>query len=860
MSTDTTTKTSAARLARDAYLYVRQSTLYQVANNTESTTRQYDLKGRAIALGWPPERIHVIDVDQGHSGASAADREGFQHLVAEVSLGRAGIVLGLECSRLARNNADWHRLLQICAHNDTLICDEDGLYDPTSFNDRLILGMKGQISEAELYYLRARMQGGLLAKARRGQLRTRQPIGLVHDDAGNVVLDPDTGVRQAVQLVFDTFTATGSARAVVKSFTENGLTFPGRHLSGPHHGQLYWKQLRHNEVLHLLHNPAYAGAYVYGRRKHTTDLDGHHHATIKPIDQWTVLIHDHHPGYLSWTQYEHNQQVLAANAAARGQARTAGPAREGPALLQGLVICGRCGNRMSVGYHTRAGGILVPDYHCQRQSISAAVPECQAITGADLDTAIAALVLERMTPLALEVALTVSDELTAHAEHADALRAGHVQRAQHTADTARRRYLAVDPSNRLVADTLEADWNTALRDLATAQDDYTKARTTADTLTEAQRQRIRALAADFPTIWNDPATPHRERKRLIRLLITDVTLTRRPDGTTAAIRFPGGQQHTLHLPRPRTAWELHTTDPTTITLIDHLLDDHPLDEIVTILNQRGLTGGWGRAFTTANLAELCRARHLTPHTDRLRAQGMLSTTQIAADLDVTPATILKWRHAGLITGRRIDGRGEHLYHPDQHRPDRPPLAAGRPPGTAHLLTSSQLAAKLAVTASTVTRWHDLGLIQSPAHDQRGFRLYHPDQTRPTPAEITAANRPPHTDQAITGGQLAAQLGVSRSAIYKWYSLGLIEALGVDATGRHLYHPDQQAPDPAQITAARATARTHPSTEQPHDPTTNPQQHRNCPTSVPASTSPGRQGRQTRPSTTEEPQSPMRGAV
>jgi len=813
VNTDTITKISAARLQRDAYLYVRQSTLYQVANNTESTLRQYDLKGRAIALGWPPERVHVIDIDQGHSGASAADREGFQHLVAEVSLGRAGIVLGLECSRLARNNADWHRLLQICAHNDTLICDEDGLYDPTSFNDRLILGMKGQISEAELYYLRARMQGGLLAKASRGELRTRLPIGLVYDAAGNVTPDPDAGVRQAVAMVFGTFTAAGSARAVVKSFADAALTFPGRHLSGPHHGQLYWKQLRHGEVLDLLHNPAYAGAYVYGRHKHTTDLDGRHHSTIKPVDQWTVLIHDHHPGYLSWAQYEHNQQQLTANAAARGETRTTGPAREGPALLQGLVICGRCGNRMSVGYHTRAGGILVPDYHCQRESIGAAVPECQALTGAGIDTAIAALVLDAMTPLALEVALSVSDELLAHAEQADALRAGHVQRAQHAADAARRRYLAVDAGNRLVADTLEADWNAALRDLAAAQDDYAKARTTAGMLSEQQRQRIRALAADFPTIWNDPATPIPERKRLIRLLVTDVTLTRHPDGVTAAVRLPGGQQHTLHLPRPRTAWELHTTDPATITLIDHLLDDHPLDEIATILNSRGLTGGWGRSFTTATLAALCQARHLTSHAGRLRAQGMLSTAQIAADLAVTPATILKWRHAGLITGRRIDGRGEHLYHPGQHRPDRPRLAARRPAGTAHLLTSSQLASKLAVTACTVTRWHDLGLIDSPARDQRGFRLYHPDQTRPTPAQVTSANRPPDTGQALTGGQLAARLSVSRSTIYKWYRLGLIETLGADTTGRHLYHPDQQAPDPTQITTARSAARTHPTAAQ-----------------------------------------------
>ena len=240
---DTTGKVTASRLRRDAYLYIRQSTLYQVANNTESTTRQYDLRGRAAALGWPAERIHVIDIDQGHSGASAADREGFQHLVAEVSMGKAGIVLGLECSRLARNNADWHQLLQICAHNDCLILDEDGLYDPTSFNDRLLLGMKGQLSEAELHFLRSRLRGGILAKARRGELRLQLPIGLVYDPLGQVTLDPDAGVRGALSLLFETFTATSSAFAVVKTFRDQQLSFPGRHRSGPRAGELYWNSL-----------------------------------------------------------------------------------------------------------------------------------------------------------------------------------------------------------------------------------------------------------------------------------------------------------------------------------------------------------------------------------------------------------------------------------------------------------------------------------------------------------------------------------------------------------------------------------------------------------------------------------------
>ncbi len=647
-------KVTAARLSRDAYLYIRQSTLYQVINNTESTARQYDLQGRALRLGWPAERIHVIDIDQGHSGASAADREGFRHLVAEVSLGRAGIVLGLECSRLARDSADWQQLIKICAHNDTLICDEDGLYDPASFNDRLLLGLKGTLAESELHFLRARMQGGLLAKARRGELKLRLPAGLAYDAAGIIMLDPDTEVRGAVQLLLDTFTATGSARAVVAAFNAASLTFPGRHLGGPHAGELYFKPLTHDHVLDVLHNPAYAGAYVYGRSKTSTGMDGHARTRLRPMADWTVFIRDHHPGYLTWPQYERNQAVLSANAASRGEDRAAGPAREGSALLQGVVICGRCGRRMSVGYHTLADRSRVPAYHCQRAGIRNARPACQAITGAG--AAISALICDSLTPLAVATALTVTAELAADARKADTVRAAHVQRAQNAADTAGRRYLAVDPANRLVAGTLEADWNA----------------------------RLLALAADFPALWNNPATPMRERKRLLRLLITDVTLTRDSDGAICCqVRFTGGQHHILTLPRPLTATEQHTTSPATVELIGQLLDDHPFDEIAAILNSRGITGGWGRPFTVPNLAALCRARGLGTHASRLLAAGMLTAGEIAADFKVTPQTIGKWHRRGLITARRTDGRGERLQpatrgQPRRHLQHHPALDPARP--------------------------------------------------------------------------------------------------------------------------------------------------------------------------------------
>src|ERR1700758_3168352 len=350
-------KGTAAHLSRRALLYIRQSSLKQVLHNTESAIRQYDLRGKATALGWAADQITVIDIDQGQSGASAADREGFQQLVAEVSLGRAGIVLGLECSRLARNNADWHQLLEICAMTGALICDEDGLYDPRSFNDRLVLGMKGQISEAELHFLRARLRGGIISKARRGELVTALPAGLAYDGAGHVILDPDTAIAGAVRHLLTTFEATGSATAVVRAFRADGLSFPWRHQKGPRKGEVDWQPLRHHAVLRVLHNPRYAGAFTYGRRREHVLPGGNRASITLPRDQWTSFIPGAHPGYITLAQYEANIAKLTANAAAHGRDRAAGPPREGPALLQGIIICGRCGGRVTLRHPPpRRGG------------------------------------------------------------------------------------------------------------------------------------------------------------------------------------------------------------------------------------------------------------------------------------------------------------------------------------------------------------------------------------------------------------------------------------------------------------------------------------------------------------------------
>ncbi|HEX2805697.1 MAG TPA: recombinase family protein, partial [Kineosporiaceae bacterium] len=478
----------------------------------------------------------------------------------------------------------------------TLICDEDGLYDPRNFNDRLLLGMKGQMSEAELHFIKARLRGGVLSKARRGELVMALPVGLVYDGAGHVVLDPDTAVRGAVAHLFATFEATGSATACVKAFTTAGLSFPWRHLQGPRRGELDWQPLRLHTVLRVLHNPRYAGAFTYGRHRHHKRPDGKDVTVLLPREQWISFIPGVHPGYITLEQYDTNLARLTANAAAHGRDRTTGPAREGPALLQGVIVCGRCGNRMTVRYHTRADR-QVPTYVCQREGIETAQPICATLPGQTLDDQIGVLLLAALTPLTIEAAFTVTSELEHRAEQADTLRAAHVERARYHADTARRRYLAVDPTNRLVAESLEADWNTALRALSDAQQAYDTARhTDVGHLTDAQKTRIAQLATDLPAIWNDPETPARERKRIARLLLTDVTVTRTSNTITAHVRLAGGQHHTLTIPVPKTAWELRRTPAAVVAEIDELLDAHTTGQIADILNSRGCASGTGQPF------------------------------------------------------------------------------------------------------------------------------------------------------------------------------------------------------------------------------------------------------------------------
>jgi DNA invertase Pin-like site-specific DNA recombinase len=661
-------KVTAAHLSRRALLYIRQSSLKQVLHNTESAIRQYDLRGKAISLGWDASQITVIDIDQGQSGASAADREGFQQLVADVSLGRAGIVLGLECSRLARNSADWHQLLELCGLTGTLICDEDGLYDPRNFNDRLLLGLKGALSEAELHFIRARLRGGQLSKARRGELIMPLPIGLIYDAAGHVILDPDTAIQGALRHLFTTFEGAGSATACVKAFRAAGLSFPWRHQKGPRKGEVDWQPLLHSTVLRVLHNPRYAGVFTYGRTTQRILPGGKASTRQLPREEWTSFIPGAHPGYITLDQYEANIAKLAANAAAHGRDRAAGPPREGPALLQGIIVCGRCGGRMTVRYHVR-GGKDLPTYVCQRDGIENARRICAAIPGHTLDEHVGQLLIATLTPLAVEAALQVSAELQQRAAEADALRAAHVERARYHADLARRRYLAVDPANRLVAGTLEAGWNTALRALNDAQAAYDRAREQhTGTLTPAQKARIAQLVTDLPGIWHDPATPMRERKRIARLLLTDVTVTRTSDTITAHVRLAGGQTRTLTLPVPEPAWKIRQTKASTIAEIDKLLDHHTCAEIAGILRRRGRANGEGRPFNPTMVQRVIRTYQLPSRRQRLLDAGLIPLSQMARLLGVPTCTVKIWYHAGIVSGQRYNDKGEVLYHPPGPNP------------------------------------------------------------------------------------------------------------------------------------------------------------------------------------------------
>jgi DNA invertase Pin-like site-specific DNA recombinase len=655
-------KVTQQHLAHDAYLYVRQSTPRQVLENTESTQRQYALRDRAVALGWPLERVHVIDCDLGKSGSQSAGRDGFQKLVSEVALGKAGLVMGLEVSRLARNSADWHRLIELCSLAGALILDEDGIYDPANFNDRLLLGLKGTMSEAELHFLKARMRGGMINKARRGELEMRPPIGLVYRDDGVLILDPDTEVQAAMRLVFDTFEKTGSAMQTTKIFREQGLLFPRRIRTGLGNGELHWAQASHSRIIQVLHNPRYGGAFVYGRVRTRLLPDGKHSTIKVPRSDWQFVIPGINAGYISWEQFEVNQKRLTENAMGFGGMRNAGPAREGPALLQGRVICGICGERMGVHYSI-AYHQVTPTYVCQEASIRKSEKVCQRVPGRVVDEAISNLLLELMQPMTLQVALAVQQEVEARIAETDALRRKHVERARYEAELARRRYMNVEPDNRLVIDSLEAEWNNKLRNLAETQEQYEQQTQKQRMLVDSQtRSQLLSLAADFQHVWNDSSVEHRERKRILRLLIKDATLINGEE-IQVHVRLRGGATRSLNLARPLPIAQIRKTKPEVVTEIDGLLDLYCDREVAEVLNRQERRTWQGEAFNLKKIAHIRQAFNLKSRFSRLRARGLLTAKEMSERFDVTFTTINAWGRKGLLRKYNYDNDRRCLYEP-----------------------------------------------------------------------------------------------------------------------------------------------------------------------------------------------------
>lgn len=649
-------RVEAHHLSRDAYLYIRQSTLRQVSENGESTRRQYALRDRASALGWPAERIHVIDQDLGLSGAQSVARDGFQALVAAVGLGQVGIVLGLEVSRLARNSVDWQQLLQLCAFTETLILDEEGVYDPAAFNDRLLLGLKGTMSEAELHLLRSRLRGGILNKARRGELPLRLPVGLVRLPDGRCVRDPDASIQASITAVFDAFNATASVAGTLRRLQACQIRYPHRVWGGETAGTLIWCDYSPSRVRNVLINPAYAGAYVYGRSRSRVAPNGQIERRKLAPEAWNVVLPDHFTGYVSWAEFQAIQQQLRDNAQRFGRPGPFGPPREGPALLQGRVMCGHCGSPMYARYTSRPGNGTRPRYVCIDQA-TARRAACQSVPAIDVDAAVARLLLELMTPMAVEMTLAIQSELDRRVAESEQHHQLRITRARYESDLARRRFMQVDPANRLVAAGLEADWNARLTELRAAEDELARFRAgTEAKLSADMRHRITALTRDLPQLWADPAVIDRERKEILAHLVEDVTLLSEQVEITAHVRLRGGACRSLALTRSTVA-PRKRTPPDLLAEIDRLLELGDDQMVADHLNAAGRRNWRNAAFTRGHIANVRKGHSLPSHDARRHAAGYANATELAARYNVNRATIRLWARNGLL--ERVSSGNRH---------------------------------------------------------------------------------------------------------------------------------------------------------------------------------------------------------
>ena len=643
-------KISSTHRDRLAVIYLRQSSMAQVRCHTESTTRQYGLADEAIRLGWARQDVVVIDTDLGVSGRWGVARAGFTELVGRVCAGAVGAIFGIEISRLARSNAEVTRLMEFAAITQTLLIDADGVYDPGDINDRMLLGMKSTIGEVELHVMAQRLAASKKAAAARGELRTPLPVGFVHDPAGEVVIDPDAEVQAAIRDLFAAFAACGSAYGVVSAFA--GRRFPLRAYGGAWAGQLRWGRLTHARVLGVLKNPCYAGAYVHGRytSRRTVEPDGTVHTGLveRPRAEWPVLIHDHHEGYLSWADYLVNETKLAANRTNAG----ARPPREGSALCQGIIICGSCGKPMRTNY--RSG--QKPSYECARRADGLTIPTCRSLAAATVDSAVTGRLLQALNPAEIALALAAADEVTDRHQRISRAAELAVERARYEADRAERAFCQVEPENRLVARTLEARWETKLAALAETEQALAATQDTCPSL--PTRPELEKLAVDLPGLWQAPTTSNKDRKRLLRTLIADVTLLPETDPAKAriGIRWHTGATDELLIDRPLPPGPAKRSPSPAIELVRQLGPATQTQDLVNRLNAAGLATGHGRPFDVAAVQWIRHAYHIpapNPYTD-----GEISVADAAKRLGCSTGVIYDWINTGKLATRR--GAGNRL--------------------------------------------------------------------------------------------------------------------------------------------------------------------------------------------------------
>jgi DNA invertase Pin-like site-specific DNA recombinase len=654
MSTES--KIHPTHLGRCAYVYIRQSTAAQVEHNRESTDRQYQLVERAVQLGWARDQVKVVDDDLAQSGQTAAARPGFTRMIAEVALGHVGLILALEVSRVARNNRDWYQLLDLCGVTDTLIGDADGLYHPGLFNDRLLLGLKGTLAEAELHVLRARLDGGIRNKAARGELRRGLPVGFVWgEEDGEVLFHPDQAVRGALATVFAKFAELGSARQVWLWFRCEGVLFP---LQTTASSGIRWVCPTYRAIHRVLTNPVYAGAYAYGRTRQERYLDegGRVGTRLRrlPRAQWQVLIPGHHPGFIDWETYQVNQARIARNI--RPGLERPGAVREGSALLQGIATCGVCGRRLRVCYQGRNA---TAGYYCSGSAVVAGRGcRCLQVGGVQIDRAVADAFLGAVAPAGVGAALVAEEQL--EAQHNAALRQWRLQveRARYEAQRAETRYRAVDPENRLVARSLEADWEQRLDALASAEAELARRETEHPArLTPEQREQIHTLGADLRRVWDAATTTDRDRKELLHTMLEEVNLRIEPSPRRArlTLRWRGGALTDLEVSLRRREAKFPRADEDTLGLIRRL-SPHYQDAIIAgILNRQGRRTARGERFTANHVGNLRRYRDIPAHQRTADpAEGELVTAQAAADLlGVATSTVHRWLTDGFITGEQI---------------------------------------------------------------------------------------------------------------------------------------------------------------------------------------------------------------